>query len=129
MQCLNSVEFILSYPKSLKLNIVLFLNFRKHRLVIVLVLLYIVADLVLTYKEIYVFNLIPVVVFFVYLALARIDLTYFLIILVTPLSIQLIEFLPSSPVDFAIPTEPLLFGIMLLMVYRSVQKGIPDRGV
>jgi putative inorganic carbon (hco3(-)) transporter len=105
------------------------LELKKHFPVIALVLLYIVVDMVLTYKEIYVFNLLPIVIFIVYLALARIDLLYFLIILLTPLSIQLIEFLPSSPVDFAIPTEPLLFGMLLLMIYRMALQGMFDRRI
>jgi putative inorganic carbon (hco3(-)) transporter len=107
----------------------LWVDFKKHVPVIALVLLYIVVDMVLTYKEIYVFNLLPVVIFIVYLALARIDLLYFLIIILTPVSIQLIEFLPSSPIDFAIPTEPLLFGMLLLMIYRTVLQGMFDRRI
>jgi O-antigen ligase len=104
-------------------------DLRKHSLVIALVLLYIVADMVLTYKEIYVLNLLPVVIFIIYLALARVDLVYFIIIACTPLSIQLLEFVPSLPIDFAIPTEPLLFGVMLLLVYRAVQEGIINRSI
>ena len=107
----------------------LLFKIRKHSLAIAIVMLYLVADMVLTYKEIYVFNLVPIFLFVIYLALARIDLVYFLIILLTPLSIQLIEFLPSSPVDFAIPTEPLLFGVMLLMIYRTLLNGMLDRNV
>jgi putative inorganic carbon (hco3(-)) transporter len=107
----------------------LMLNLRKHSLVIVMVLLYIVADMVLTYKEIYVLNLIPVIIFIIYLTLARIDLAYFLIILLTPVSIQLLEFLPAASIDFAIPTEPLLFGVMLLLIYRAIQSGMHDRSI
>jgi putative inorganic carbon (HCO3(-)) transporter len=104
-------------------------NIRKHIPVIVIVLCYILADMVLTYKEIYVLNALPVLVLIVYLALARIDWLYFILIALTPLSIQLIEFVPSSSIDFAIPTEPMLFGIMLLLIYRSVQLGILDRSI
>jgi O-antigen ligase len=104
-------------------------DLRKHSLVIALVLIYIVADMVLTYKEIYVLNLLPVVVFIIYLALARVDLVFFIIIACTPLSIQLLEFVPSLPIDFAIPTEPLLFGVMLLLIYRAVQEGIINRSI
>ena len=60
------------------------LKLRKHSLAIAMVIIYIVADMVLTYKEIYVLNLVPVILFIIYLALARIDLAYFLIILLTP---------------------------------------------
>jgi putative inorganic carbon (HCO3(-)) transporter len=104
-------------------------NLRKHGLVVTIALVYIVIDMVLTYKEIYVFNLVPVLLLVVYLALARIDLVYFLIIIGTPLSIQLLEFFPSFPIDFAIPTEPMLFGIMLLLIYRSVLLGLMDRSI
>jgi putative inorganic carbon (hco3(-)) transporter len=98
-------------------------NLRKYSLAIVIVLLYITADMILVRRELYFLNLLPFVLFLIYLALARIDLVYFLIILLTPLSVQLIEFFPGSPVDFAIPTEPMLVGVMLLLFYRSVQSG------
>lgn len=96
---------------------------RKYSLVILIVLLYIAADMVLVRRELYFLNLLPLVLFLIYLALARIDLLYFLVILFTPLSVQFIEFFPGSPVDFAIPTEPMLVGVMLLLFYRSVQSG------
>jgi len=102
---------------------------RKNLLVISLVLLYLAANMALTYKEVYFLNLLPVVLFIIYLALARIDLVYFIAVACTPLSIQLLEFVPSLPIDFAIPTEPLLFGIMLLLIYRSVQMGIFNRRI
>ena len=71
-------------------------NLRKHSLVIVLVILYIMADMVLTFQEIYLLNLLPLVVLVIYLALARIDIIYFIIVALTPLSIQLLEFFPGS---------------------------------
>lgn len=104
-------------------------SIRKNFSVIFLVLLYLVLDLVLSYKEIYFLNLLPVVLFVIYLAIARIDIVYFIIVACTPLSIQLLEFAPSLAIDFAIPTEPLLFGIMLLLIYRAVQLGIMDRAI
>lgn len=104
-------------------------NIRKNSLVVILVLLYIVADMVLTYKEIYLLNLLPVILFVVYLAIARIDLIYYFIVALTPLSIQLLEYFPSLPIDFAIPTEPLIFGVMLLLLYRSIQTGIINKAI
>ncbi len=104
-------------------------NLRKHSLVVSIVLIYILADMVLTYKEIYVLNLVPLLLLLIYLAIARIDLVYFIIIACTPVSIQLLEFIPSFPIDFAIPTEPILFGVMVLLIYRAVQTGLFDRSV
>ncbi|MBN2812773.1 MAG: O-antigen ligase family protein [Bacteroidales bacterium] len=102
---------------------------KKHSPVVALVFIYLVADMVLTYKEIYVFNLLPLVLLVIYLAIARMDLAYFLVVACTPLSIQLLEYFPSTPLDFAIPTEPLLFGMMLLLLYRSVQLGWFNRSI
>jgi putative inorganic carbon (HCO3(-)) transporter len=104
-------------------------HLRKHGLVIFMVLLYIVIDMALTFREIYVLNLLPIVLMVIYLALARLDLVYYLIIAFTPLSIQLLEFLPGSPIDFAIPTEPIIFGVMLLLIYRTVQAGLINRHI
>lgn len=102
---------------------------RENLLVVSLVLLYLAVDLILTYKEIYFLNLLPLVVFIIYLALSRIDIVYFIVVASTPLSIQLLEFVPSLPIDFAIPTEPLLFGMTIILVYRAVQLGVFNRSI
>jgi putative inorganic carbon (hco3(-)) transporter len=107
----------------------LLLYLKKHSLVIAIVLFYILADMVLTHKEIYFLNLAPLILLLIYLSLARIDLVYFLIVLFTPLSVQFIEYFPSSAIDFAIPTEPLLLGILILLIYRTVHSGMIDRKV
>ncbi len=98
-------------------------------LAIVLVLLYLAADMVMSLKEIYVLNLLPVVLLLVYLAFARLDLIYLIIVFCTPLSIQFIEFVRSSPVDFAIPTEPMLFGVMMLFWYKVIGERQADRRI
>ncbi len=96
----------------------LLLQLRKYSRVIILVILYLVADMILTGREIYLLNLLPVVFLLIYLTLARMDLMYFIIVFLTPLSMQLIDFFPSSSVDFGIPTEPMLFGVMVVFYYK-----------
>lgn len=103
------------------------LDLKKHSPVIILVLLYITVDMILTYHEIYWLNLLPFAAFFIYIAFARLDIIYYIIIASTPLSVQLLEFIPGSPVDFAIPSEPLLFGVMVILVFRCVRQGISYR--
>lgn len=102
---------------------------RRHSLVVILVMAYMIINMVLTYKEIYWLNLLPLVLIVAYLAIARIDLVYFMVIIFTPLSIQLLEFAPSLPFDFAIPSEPLLFGLLILLIYRAALSGIINRGM
>jgi O-antigen ligase len=76
--------------------------------------------MVLTGKEIYLLNLLPVIFLIILLTLARLDLMYFIVIFLTPLSVQLIDFFPSSSIDFGIPTEPLLFGMMIVFYYKII---------
>ncbi len=104
-------------------------SLKKKAPVLGVVLLYLVIDLVLTCQEIYYLNVLPVVVLLVYLAFSRIDVVYFIIVGCTPLSIPLIEFFRSSPIDFYIPTEPMLFGVLVLMIYRGLKQGSLDRKV
>ncbi|MGD2033739.1 MAG: O-antigen ligase family protein [Bacteroidales bacterium] len=106
-----------------------FKDYKNYPWLVVLILLYIVANMVLTYKEFYYLNLLPVVLFFIIIALTRLDILYFIIIFLTPLSIPLIEYIPSSPIDFAIPTEPLLFGVMLIVLFKVVKEGSLDKRI
>lgn len=96
---------------------------------VLLVLLYIAANMYFTVQKVYFLNLVPVFLLIGYLAFTRLDIMYFVVIAVTPLSIPLIEYLPSSPIDFYIPTEPLLFGIMLVVIYKLVKEGFIDRRI
>lgn len=97
--------------------------------VLILSLFYVTVNMFLTTKEIYFFNVLPVIILFVYLAFTRLDIVYFVIIACTPLSIPLIEFMRSSPIDFYIPTEPMLFGIMLIVIYKLVKEDFIDRKI
>lgn len=86
-------------------------------------------NMVLTFNEFYLLNLLPAVILIAYLAFTRLDIIYFVLIACTPLSVPLIEFLRGSPIDFYMPTEPLLFGVMLIVIYRSVQKRFLDNKI
>jgi O-antigen ligase len=102
---------------------------RKQFFILALVLIYLAIDLVFTAREIYYFNLIPVVLLIVILAFTRLDVLFFIIVFLTPLSIPLIEYFPSSSIDFYIPTEPLLFGVLIVFIFKLVREGIVDNRV
>lgn len=85
--------------------------------------------MVLTSNEFYLLNLLPAAALIAYLAFTRLDIIYFALIAFTPLSIPLIEFVKDSPIDFYIPTEPMLFGVMLIVIYRSIQKSFLDKKI
>lgn len=94
-----------------------------------IVFVYVAINMVLTFRYVYYFNLFPVIVLVVYLAFVRLDIIYYLIAACTPLSIPLIEFSQSSPVDFYIPTEPLLFGVMLIIIYKLFKTGFISKKI
>jgi O-antigen ligase len=82
--------------------------------------------MVFTYHQNYLFNIFPAVILFAFLAFTRLDIIYFLLIAFTPLSVPLLEFVRDTPIDFYIPTEPMLFGVMLIVIYKSIQKRFLD---
>lgn len=97
--------------------------------VLLLALLYMAINMFLTAKEFYFFNVLPVAVLFIYLAFTRLDVVYYIVIACTPLSIPLIEYSKASPIDFYIPTEPMLFGIMLIVLYKLIREDFIDRRI
>ncbi|MBN2522501.1 MAG: O-antigen ligase family protein [Bacteroidales bacterium] len=96
---------------------------------IAFVFIYIAVNMILTWNEFYYLNFLPVLVFFIFIAFTRLDILFFIIVFLTPLSIELIEFIHSSPIDFAIPTEPLLFGVMIIFLYKLIREGNIDRRI
>jgi O-antigen ligase len=102
---------------------------KENKWVLLIALLYIAVNMVFTLREVYFLNLIPIVVFIVILAVLRLDTLYFIIVFLTPISVPLIEFLPGFPIDFAIPTEPVLFGVMLITVFKIARKPNFDKRI
>lgn len=104
-------------------------QYKKELGLVLLSLAYLVVNMVFTYHGFLLLNLLPVALLLIYLAFVRLDIIYFIIIGFTPLSVPLLEFVRGTPIDFYMPTEPLLFGIMLIVIYRSVQQPFLDRHV
>lgn len=102
---------------------------KKNLGVISIALLYVIVNAFFTYRDIYYLNVLPVIVIIVLIAISRLDIIFFIIIFCTPLSIQLIDFIPGSPIDFAIPTEPLLFGILLIVIYKLALNNSFDKRI
>ncbi len=97
--------------------------------IVVLAVLYIAVNLYLTFQGVYYLNVLPVALLLFYLAFTRLDIVYFIIIACTPLSIPLIDFVRSSPIDFYIPTEPILFGVLVLIIFKMAKENFIDRRI
>jgi putative inorganic carbon (hco3(-)) transporter len=69
-------------------------------------------------KDTYAASLIPFLFVIVLLAIYSVDRLLLLIVFLTPLSIPLTQLIPRLQVDLFLPTEPLLFGILILFILK-----------
>ncbi|HEX7584033.1 MAG TPA: O-antigen ligase family protein [Prolixibacteraceae bacterium] len=74
-------------------------------------------------------NALPFVLGIVLLAIYAFDKLLYLVVLFTPLSLPLSEIMPGLPVNMSLPTEPLLFGIMLIFILKCFALGQFDRDI
>ena len=91
-----------------------------HWSVYPLAILFILANAYFTYHEIYYLNLIPVALIVVYAALFKIEQLFVLLAFCTPLSINIENW--TDGFGLYLPTEPILFGIMLLFIVHQIHK-------
>ena len=80
--------------------------------------LFVVIDGLLVYNEVYILNLLPFVLLIFFLAFLALDKLFLVIVFLTPLSVPLAEIIPGLSVNLYLPTEPLLFGAMILFVFK-----------
>src|SRR5687767_8883631 len=97
----------------------------KLRLVMIFSTLFIVLNTYFIAKELYWFMVIPVVFLVVVTAFVALDILVLLIVFLTPFSVLLQQY--DFGVAIAIPTEPLLFGVMLIYFLRLVYDGQVER--
>lgn len=80
-------------------------------------------------REFMIINALPVVLAIIMLAIYAFDKLLYLVVLLTPLSLPLSEIMPGLSFDMFLPTEPLLFGILLLFVMKYCSEGKFDREI
>ena len=71
----------------------------------------------------------PMVLTIVLLAFFRLDSLLLLIVFFTPLSLPLSELSPNLPFDMFLPTEPLLFGVLILFLFKLIERRGFDREI
>lgn len=75
------------------------------------------------------FHFLPLGMLLLFLAVFRLDVMLKIILFFVPLSVQIIYFYPTSPVDMYLPTEPFLAGILLLMFIKILVERQFERAV
>jgi len=78
-------------------------------------------------KEFYWFAAIPVVLSIIYMSVFAIDTLMLIVVFTTPLAVNLND--TRFGVALSVPTEPLMFGIMLLFFFKVMFEGGFDRRV
>ena len=81
-------------------------------------LLFVVLNGFLISKEFYYLNLIPWFLLIIIVAFYSVDTILLLVVFFTPLSIKLSEIITGLEADLHMPTEPLLAGILLLVIFK-----------
>jgi putative inorganic carbon (HCO3(-)) transporter len=74
-------------------------------------------------------NALPIAFVIIMLAIFAFDTLLLLVVFFTPLSLQLSEIMPGLPFDMSLPTEPLLFGMMLIFCMKCFANEIFDKKI
>ncbi len=85
-------------------------------------LLFVVANIIFISLGFYYFSLVPAGLLLVLFSLLSLEKTFFILVFLTPLSIQLKEFWPDLSMNLYLPTEPLLFLMLLLFIIKLVRE-------
>jgi putative inorganic carbon (HCO3(-)) transporter len=79
--------------------------------------------------EFFYFSVLPIVLGIVLLAFLSLDKLIMLIVFLTPLSVSLSDLVDGLNFDLALPTEPLLIGVLLVFIMKVLYEGKFDRKV
>lgn len=84
---------------------------------------------IMVYKRgyFYPYNLLPFALFIVYTAIFHLQNLVYFLAFCTPLAISLKELGLTEGPDLSLPTEPIMFGIMLVYILIHFQKTVTDK--
>ena len=91
---------------------------KNNKLLFSVSLIYIIINVTLIYFDIYYGILIPFIFLFIWYAFTNLKLIFLISIFFTPFSVLLTEFVPNTPVDVSIPTEPIFAGFLLIFILK-----------
>jgi O-antigen ligase len=83
--------------------------------------LFLLVNMYMIFKGEYFLNAIPVALLLVYTAFYHFDKVFLFVVLFTPLSVNIEEFV-GGDIGLFLPTEPLLFGMLLLIMFNQLKQ-------
>ncbi len=93
---------------------------KKITWVYIISLLFILINTYLIYKELYYLTLFPIGILVLLFAFFSLDKLLLLLVFITPFSIPLSEIIPGLDFNMYIPTEPLLFCILIIFIFKML---------
>ncbi len=102
-------------------------DLRQHKGIVGFSLFFIAISGYLIWEDLYYFILAPIGLMAIYLAIFYTEYTYLAIGFLTPLSINIEEYTESF--GLYVPTEPLLFGLMLWLLLQQLKQNTLDRTI
>ncbi|MGV6860440.1 MAG: O-antigen ligase family protein [Putridiphycobacter sp.] len=99
-----------------------------NRWLYVISFLYIVTNAYLTYQGNLILNVLPLALLVVYIAFFHFDTLFMILVFFTPLSINIEEY-TGGAIGLFLPTEPILFGMLLLIVFNSLKQNLMTKAI
>jgi putative inorganic carbon (HCO3(-)) transporter len=87
----------------------------------IVVIAFIIINAFLVYKGKPYFAYVPLLLTAIFVAFIRLDTYLLVIVFLTPLSIPLREFYSGLEFDMWLPTEPLLVGLLLILILKMIK--------
>ncbi|MHC1703325.1 MAG: O-antigen ligase family protein [Tenuifilaceae bacterium] len=101
---------------------------RKYEIGIIgITTLFILANAYLTTKNIFLLNGLPVLLLALVLLLFSVRQLFFLLVFLVPLSIPLYRLVSGLSFDFWVPTEPIIFSVLVILILKSIKEKYFDK--
>ena len=84
--------------------------------------IFVISNSIFLFFGYYVYSLLPIALFLVFLAVVSLEKILFVIVFFVPLSVQLKEFFPDLGMNLHLPTEPLLFLVLVLFLGKILME-------
>ncbi len=102
---------------------------KNNKLLFSVSVIYIIINVTLIYFDIWYGILFPFIFLILWYAFTDLKLTFLVSVFFTPFSLLLSEFIPNTPVDLSIPTEPIFAGFLLIFLLKFLTGKNIDRRI
>lgn len=101
---------------------------KRNYIIFSLALVFIGLNTFLIFNDIYYLNILPIVLIIVYIGVFHTKTAFLMLAFLTPISINLEEF-THGQIGLYLPTEPILFGLMLWIIIKELKSPVVHSNV